>query len=81
MNDVERTRRIVLAILCHVFVFAVLIVGAIALDHLLIAAGDPKLYDLVPWRYLVDTGDLGLTLGFIVYGTISFIVLLKGSDQ
>ena len=49
-------------IVIHCLAVGILIGGGFLLHHLVIEVGDPKLYDLVPWRYAVDSLDLAMVL-------------------
>jgi hypothetical protein len=64
-------------IAAHALVACVLI-GAIELIQLLILrAGDPKLFDIVPLRYIFDGMDLAILLAFLVVGTIEAVRVFR----
>ena len=61
---------------------ASLILGAIYLiQELLIVAGDPKLFDLIPLRYIFDGMDLGILLAFVVLGTLEAVRVFREQDD
>lgn len=64
-------------IVAHVIV-AVVLIGAVELvQELILKVGDPKLFDIVPLRYIFDGMDLGILLAFLVIGTLEAIDVFK----
>ena len=47
----------------------------------LLQLGDPKLFDIVPLRYVFDGMDVGIIIAFLVFGTIEAVIVFKGSDD
>ena len=63
-------------------VVAIIILGAIYLiQQLLIMAGDPKLFDVIPLRYIFDGMDLGILLAFIVLGTLEAVRVFREQEN
>jgi hypothetical protein len=58
----------------HCVAAGIFIVGGFLLHHLLIKLGDPKLYEIVPWRYAMDTLDL-MVLALLVFSLVKFVLL------
>jgi hypothetical protein len=53
---------------------AVVLVGAIEfIQKLILRLGDPKLFDIVPLRYIFD----GMDLAFLVIGTLEAIAVFR----
>ena len=65
-------------ILGHILAAALVLAGGVLLHYLLVVMGDPMLYDVVPWRYVVDTSDLAIFVGLVVVMLI--IMFGKGSE-
>ena len=65
----------------HLFVALVLIGAIEGAQMALHAAGDPKLLDLVPIRYIFDAMDLALLALFFVFGTVSMYRAFKGKKD
>jgi hypothetical protein len=74
--------RVAMHLLSHLAVVLVLIGIISAVQWALRAAGEPKLLDILPIRYIFDTMDLGLLALFLVFGTISaFHAFREGEDE
>jgi hypothetical protein len=57
---------------------AVVLVGAIEfIQKLILRLGDPKLFDIVPLRYIFDGMDLAILLAFLVIGTLEAIAVFR----
>lgn len=57
---------------------AILLLGAIhVIQWLVIKAGDPKLFDVIPLRYIFDGMDLGILIAFLVLGTREAVRVFK----
>ena len=54
----------------HLLVTLVLLAGIEVVRWALVSLHDPKLFDVVPLRYVFDVMDVGLLLTFIIMGTI-----------
>ncbi len=50
----------------HIAAATLVLAGGVFLHYLLIWMGDPLLYDVVPWRYVVDSADLATFVGLVV---------------
>jgi hypothetical protein len=50
------------------------------LQVLLKAVGDPKLFDVLPLRYIFDGMDLAILLAFIVLGTLEAIRVFRETE-
>ncbi len=55
----------------HIVGGTIVLAGGFWLHHILIENGDPKLYDLLPWRYVVDSADLTIMIALTVFGIIA----------
>jgi hypothetical protein len=55
----------------------VLIAVVHGIQWLVILAGDPKLFDVLPLRYLLDGMDLTLLLVFVVLGTMEAVRVFR----
>ena len=76
-----RTFGLVIFLICHTVITLVLILVAYAAHYLILATGDPKLFDAVPLRYLFDAMDAGLIVSYIALGTIgAFLAFRERSD-
>ena len=57
---------------------AVVLVGAIEfIQKLILRLGDPKLFDIVPLRYIFDGMDLAILVAFLVIGTLEAIAVFR----
>lgn len=65
--------RAAIYIAAHTATALLLIIAIDTVSAWLSNAGDPKLWDLVPVRYLFDTMDLAILIVFIWYGTAEAI--------
>ena len=63
----------------HVLVAAILIGAIYVVQWLLGYAGDPKLFDWIPIRYIFDAMDAGILITFIVFGTIEAVRAFQGN--
>ncbi len=54
----------------HIVAGTIVLTGGFWINRLLMENGDPKAYDLVPWRYVMDTGDLLIMIAIVVFGII-----------
>jgi hypothetical protein len=63
----------------HVLVAAVLIGAIYAIQLLLRYAGDPKLFDWIPVRYIFDAMDAGILVAFTAFGTLEAIRAFRGN--
>ena len=61
----------------HTFVTGVIIIAVWGVQTLLAWAGDPKLFDWIPLRYIFDVVDLAIVVAFIVFGTSEAIVVFR----
>ena len=68
-----RLARAAVYIAAHTAVALLLITAIETVSAWLRHAGDPKLWDWIPVRYLFDTMDLAILIVFICYGTIEAI--------
>jgi hypothetical protein len=61
---------------------ALLIIGLISfIQYVLKFDGDPKLFDVVPLRYLFDVMDIAILLLFLVFGTLEGIQVFRETDN
>jgi hypothetical protein len=59
-------------------VVAMILIGAIELiQGLILRVGDPKLFDIVPLRYIFDGMDLAILLAFLVLGTLEAVAVFR----
>ncbi len=58
-------------IVCHTVVALIIIAATRIIALILEYFGDPRLYDVLPIRYIFDTMDLVIFLAFMVTGGIS----------
>jgi hypothetical protein len=64
-------------IAAHGLVTILLIAVIHGIQWLVILAGDPKLFDVIPLRYILDGMDLGLLLVFVVLGTTEAVRVFR----
>jgi hypothetical protein len=65
----------------HLFV-ALVLIGAIEVAQLALhTAGDPKLLDFVPIRYIFDLMDFALVVLFFIFGTVSMYRAFRGKKD
>lgn len=77
----KQTLHLPLVAISHTVVAIILLSGGLLMHHIVVEYGDPKLYDLVPLRYVVDTIDLGVLGAYIVFGTRSFARAISAEDE
>ena len=65
----------------HALITIVLIGIIWVIQTLLIAEGDPKLFDWMPIRYIFDLMDLAILATFLVCGTREAIMVFWESDD
>lgn len=65
----------------HTFVTAILVGAIWLIQSLLVAQGDPKLFDWIPLRYIFDAMDLGILAAFLIFGTLEAISVFKERDD
>ncbi len=64
----------------HLFV-AVLLIGTIyAIQYCILLIGDPKLFDIIPLRFIFDGMDLGILAAFLIFGTYEAILVFGASE-
>jgi hypothetical protein len=68
-------------IAAHGLVTILLIAVIHGIQWLVILAGDPKLFDVIPLRYILDGMDLGLLLVFVVLGTTEAVRVLGSQND
>jgi hypothetical protein len=68
-------------IFAHALVGLVLVAVVYVFQSFLLHLGDPKLFDIVPLRYVFDGMDVGIIIAFLVFGTIEAVIVFKGSDD
>ena len=81
MGTLKRTVVIMIFLVCHTFISAVLILCSFGINRLLLAFGDPKLFDWVPFRYMFDAMDAGMTVSYIVLGVVGATVVFREADN
>jgi hypothetical protein len=58
---------------------ALVLIGVIALiQRLILQLGDPKLFDMIPLRYIFDGMDLGILAAFLVLGSVEAVNVFRG---
>jgi hypothetical protein len=61
---------------------ALVFIGVITLfQWLLLSLGDPKLFDIVPVRFLFDGMDVAIFVAFLVFGTLEAINVFRGRHE
>jgi O-antigen ligase len=65
----------------HVIVASTLISAIYVVQLLLIYVGDPKLFDLVPIRFIFDAMDGFILIAFVAFGTIEAIRVFQGHTR
>ena len=79
MGTIGRAVQAVLFLGIHISI-AVLFIWAIWLVQIsLIAVGDPKLFNVMPVRFLFDAIDLGIAMAFFLFGTLEVWVIYRQS--
>jgi hypothetical protein len=68
-------------IAAHALVGLVLVGVVYVFQRLLLQLGDPKLFDIIPLRYVFDGMDIGILVAFVVFGTLEAIVVFRGPDD
>ena len=58
----------------HIVAGTIVLGGGFLLHHMLVEEGDPKAFDTLPWRYVVDAGDL---LIMMVLAVVSITAILQ----
>ena len=59
-------------------VVAILLIGVITLvQHVLRLDGDPKLFDVIPLRYIFDVVDVAILVLFLIFGTLEGVQVFK----
>ena len=61
----------------HGLVTIVLLAVIVGIQWIVIAIGDPKLFDWIPLRYLFDVMSLGIMFCFLVFGTLEAIRVFR----
>jgi hypothetical protein len=64
-------------IAAHALVAMVLLAVVALLQWLVLRLGDPKLFDVIPLRYIFDGMDLGILVAFVVLGTVEAVIVFK----
>jgi hypothetical protein len=62
----------------HLLIATAIIALIEYIQRLIIFAGDPKMFDLLPIRYIFDAMDLGILVAFAVFGTLEAYIVFKG---
>jgi hypothetical protein len=65
-------------IAAHALVAILLIAVIAVIQRRVLLIGDPKLFDVIPLRYVFDGMDLGILVAFVVLGTIEAVVVFRG---
>ena len=68
-------------IACHAVATGLFLLASWALAKLVAELGEPKLYDTVPYRYIIDSVDLALIVEFVVYGAFEARRVFKEQDD
>lgn len=66
-------------ILAHALI--VLLAAIVLVQRLVLQAGDPKLFDRVPLRYIFDGMDLAILVAFLVLGTLEAVMVFKRPER
>ena len=57
---------------------ALLLIGVVSLiQWVVLTAGDIKLFEVLPLRYIFDAMDLGILVVFLVFGTLEAIWVFR----
>jgi hypothetical protein len=59
----------------------VLLAAIVLVQRLVLQAGDPKLFDRVPLRYIFDGMDLAILVAFLVLGTLEAVMVFKRPER
>lgn len=65
-DELQSGAKSIVKIVKHSFVFLVVLGLGILLHATLIWVGDPKIFDLIPWRYASDGADLTITFKLVL---------------
>ena len=65
------------AVVGHILGAGAALFGGFSLHHLLLAEGDPNMWDLVPWRYVVDTSDAVILITLTYLAVVAMIKASK----
>jgi hypothetical protein len=68
-------------ILAHALVAIVLLAAIVLVQRLVLQAGDPRLFDRVPLRYIFDGMDLAILVAFLVLGTVEAVMVFKRPER
>jgi hypothetical protein len=68
-------------IAAHALVACVLIGSIEVVQLLILAIGDPRLFDILPLRYIFDGMDVGILVAFIVLGMVEAIVVFQTREH
>jgi hypothetical protein len=68
MPALARALRAALFIIVHIFLALLIIAGIYAIQRGLLAIGDPRLFDLLPLRYIFDIADVCVLAAFVLFG-------------
>jgi hypothetical protein len=64
-------------IAAHAVVAMLLLVVVASIQWLVLQLGDPKLFDVIPIRYIFDGMDLAILVAFIVLGTVEAVLVFR----
>ena len=68
-------------IACHAVATGIFLLATWALARLVTELGEPKLYDTVPYHYIIDTVDIVLIIEFVVYGAFEAYRVFKEQED
>jgi hypothetical protein len=77
MDAVARAVRAAVFLAVHVVLALIIIAGLYAVQLGLIAIGDPKLFDIIPVRYIFDAMDVGVLIAFCLFGGMEAYLLFQ----
>ena len=77
-GPLERALRSGAFVAAHFAVASVFVATNYLIEKLLRELGDPRLYDLIPWRYVFDTIDIGLVIVFGSLGIGKAVRVFRG---
>lgn len=64
--------------MAHALVAILLLAVVAGLQRLVLQAGDPRLFDIIPLRWVFDGMDLGIIVAFLIIGTLEAVRVFKG---
>jgi hypothetical protein len=68
-------------LIAHFLIVLVLIGLITVIQWILVRDGDPRVFDICPWRYIFDAMEVAVVMVFLVFGTREAIRVFRENER